>query len=67
MEQCIVHYPSLEGYTFQDISDNIINRLKLAKEKRINLSGLHHHQQCEQLPDVIEKTNHRIHLECYKR
>ena len=67
MEQCIVHYPSLEGYTFQDISDNIINRLKLAKEKRINLGGLHHHQQCEQLSDVIEKTNHIIYLECYKR
>ena len=66
MEQCIVHYPSLEEYTFQDISDNIINRLKLAKQKRINLGGLHH-QQCEQLPDGTEKTNHRIHLECYKR
>lgn len=66
MEQCIVHYPHLAGYTIKGISDNIINRLNLAKEKRVNLGGLHHHSQCDKLPDVIEKTNHKIHLECYK-
>ena len=64
--ECIVHYPNLATYTLQDLSDNIIERVNLAKEKRLRLGGRNHHPQCDQLPDVISQTDHKIHLECYK-
>lgn len=52
---CIVHYPNLATYTLEDLSDNIINRVNLAKEKRSRLGGHNHHSQCDNLPDVISQ------------
>ena len=64
--ECIVHYPDLTTYTEKEISENIIERIQLAKEKRLRISGLNQHPQCDQIPDVISKTKLKVHLECYK-
>jgi len=65
--ECIVHYPNLATYTLKDLSDNIIERVNFAKEKRIRLGGRNQHlHQCEQIPDIICPADHKIYLECSK-
>ena len=64
--ECIVHHPHLTTYTEKEISENVIERIQLAKEKRLKIGGRNQHPQCDQIPDVINKTKHKVHLECYK-
>ena len=64
--ECIVHYPNLTTYTEKEIPENIIERIQLAKEKRLRIGGRNQHSQCDQISDVISKTKHEVHLECYK-
>ena len=52
--ECIVHYPNLT--TEKEISENIIERIQLAKEKRLRIGGRNQHRQCDQILDVISKT-----------
>ena len=64
--ECIVHYPNLMTYIEKEISENNIERIQLAKEKRLRIGGRNQHPQCDQIPDVISKTKHNVHLERYK-
>ena len=64
--KCIVHYPNLTTYTEKGISENIIERIQLAKEKRLRIGSRNQHPHCDQILDVISKTKHKVHLECYK-
>ena len=64
--ECVVHYPNLTTYTQKEISENIIEQIQLAKEKRLRIGGHKQHPQCDQIADGISKTKHKVHLECYK-
>ena len=64
--ECIVHYPNLMTYIENEISENNIERIQLAKEKRLRIGCRNQHPQCDQISDVISKTKHKVHLECYK-
>ena len=64
--ECIVHHLHLTTYTEKEISENVIERIQLAKKKRLKIGGRNQHPQCDQIPDVISKTKHKVHLECYK-
>ena len=64
--ECIGHYPNLMSYAEKEISENIIECIQLAKEKRLRIGGCNQHPQCDQIPDVISKTKYKVHLECYK-
>ena len=56
----------LTTYTEKEISENIIERIQLAKEKRLRIGGRNQHPQCDQIPDVISKTKHKFHSDCYE-
>ena len=64
--ECIVHYPNLMTYIENEISENNIERIQLAKEKRLRIGGRNQHPQCDQIPDVISKTKHKFHSDCYE-
>ena len=64
--ECIVHYPKLTTSTEKEVSENIIERMPLAQEKRLRIGGRKQHPQRDQISDIISKTKHKIHLECYK-
>ena len=64
--ECIVHYPNLTTYTEKEISEHIVERIQLAKEKILRIGGRNQHPQCDQIPDIIRKAKHKVHLECYK-
>ena len=66
--ECIVHYDNLNYSVLKKLSDTNIERINLAKEKRLKLGGAHHHNQCDQIPSVLNSESHGVHLEpCYKR
>ena len=66
--ECIVHYDNLNYSFLKKLSDTNIERINLAKEKRLQLGGAHHHNQCDQVPSVLNPEIHGVHLEpCYKR
>ena len=46
-----------------------IERIQLAKEKRMRIGGAYsHEEQCSMIPLLVNHEIHRIHLEtCYKR
>ena len=64
--ECVVHYCDLANYTLKQLTETNIERIKLAKNKRLRLGRRHHQPQCDQIPDVIDPNVHKIHVECYK-
>ena len=60
--ECIVHYDNQTNHSvLKKLSDTNI-------EKRLQLGGAHRHNQCDQVPSVLNPETHRVHLEpCYKR
>ena len=67
--ECIIHYESSSSYSvIKKLSETNIERINLAKEKRLQLGGAHHHFQCDQIPKQLNLEIHGVHLEpCYKR
>ena len=64
--ECIKHYENSSSYSV--IKKLNIERINLVKEKRLQLSGAHHHFQCDQIPKQLNLEIHGVHLEpCYKR
>ena len=55
--ECIVHYPNLTTYTEKEISENIIENIQLAKEKRLRIGGHKQHPQCIKLQMALAKQN----------
>ena len=53
-------------YTEKTFSENIIEGIQLAKEKRLRICERNQHPQCDQIPDVISKTKHKFHSDCYE-
>ena len=45
--ECIVHHLHLTTYTEKEISENVIERIQLAKEKRLKIGGRNQHPQCD--------------------
>lgn len=66
---CIVHYPNLKSYSkIKKLTQINIEKIKLAKEKRQQVGGVHYHSQVDIIPEEIDPEKHGIHLEpCYKR
>ena len=66
---CIVHYNS-RGAKYSKIKPvSSINKTNATKPLRKSLGGVHHHkEQCDLIPETINKTKHGIHLEpCCKK
>ena len=53
-------------YIEKEFSENIIEGIQLAKEKRLRIGERNQHPQCDQIPDVISKTKHKFHSDCYE-
>ena len=69
---CIVHYSGYDKDKYsaiKDISTQNEERIRMAKSIREGTGGRNHHQeQCNLIPDKIDKHKHGIHLDpCYKK
>ena len=52
--ECIIHYENSSSYSvIKKLSETNIERINLAKEKRLQLGGTHHHFQCDQIPKQL--------------
>ena len=67
--ECIVHYVDQKSYgKIKKLSKINTEKIKLAKEKRQQVGGVHYHSQVDHIPDQIDPEKHGVHLEpCYKR
>ena len=67
--ECIVHYADQKSYgKIKKLSQINIEKIKLAKQKRQQIGGVHCHSQVDLVPDQIDPEKHGVHLEpCYKR
>ena len=67
---CIIHYKNQSSYSsVKPLSDIKIQRIRDARKKREDIGGSYLHlDQILQIPEIINKEIHGIHLEpCYKR
>lgn len=69
-DKCIVHYEKQSYYSsIKKLSDTNVKRIQEAKLKRVEVGGVHRHEeQSNGIPDVIDTEKFGVHLEpCYKR
>lgn len=65
-----MHYENQTKYSvMKSLTERNLERIKQAKEKRIEIGGLiSHKEQCDKIPVDINVETHGVHLEpCYKR
>ncbi len=67
--ECVCHYPGKSNYSneIKTLSQNNIDRLVQAKQKREELGGAHLHlQQVQQIPQTFDLEKHGVHSRpCY--
>ncbi len=67
--RCIVHFEKLlTPDRVKPLSEINKQKLREAKEKRLQLGGAHIIQQVHDLPDDLSNSSYGVHLDpCYKR
>ena len=67
--ECVLHYNHLSKYSgLRSLKDDTIAAIRKAKSIRELVKGANHHeQQCQGLPETLDKGRHKVHPECYKK
>ena len=66
---CIIHYKSLGNYSeLKNVTTNTEIGLRKAKAIREHIKGENYHkEQCNKIPSTIDKSKHKLQMECYKK